>query len=84
MPYIACEQYNFEWTKPDLDRFRTLWKSGCHIEDMAKKLNRRPAEVAMLIIDQADRGKIGKRPGAAYGEPKKFTLGAREALGMPV
>lgn len=80
MPYIACEQYNFEWVQQDLDRFRALWKSGAHIEDIAAKLKRRPAEVAMLIIDQADQGKIAKRKGGAYGEPKKFTPQVRQMM----
>jgi hypothetical protein len=75
--YTACEHYDFTFTQYELDRFRKLWKNGDHIADMADKLRRRPAEIAFLIIDQADLGKIGKRIGAAYGQPKKFTPGVR-------
>lgn len=84
MKYTACEQYDFEWEPVELDRFRSLWKNGEDIRDIAAKLRRKPAEVAFLVIDQADRNKIRARHGACWGEPKKFTEGAREALGMPV
>lgn len=80
MPYIACEQYRFDWTDKDLKIFRTLWRQGVHIADIAEKLRRKPAEVAFLVIDQADRNKIGQRPGACWGEPKKFTPAVREMM----
>jgi len=82
MKYIACEHYDFEWEPVELERFRRLWKNGEDIRDIAAKLRRKPAEVAFLVIDQADRNKIKARPGACWGEPKKFSSGAKAALGI--
>jgi len=67
MIHTACEQYNFQWSPED-------------IADIAQKLKRKPAEIAFIVIDQADRGKISQRPGGAFGEPKKFTPEVREML----
>ena len=80
MIHTACEQYNFQWSPEELAKFRALWKNGNDIADIALKLKRKPAEIAFIIIDQADRNKIRQRPGGAFGEPKKFTPEVREML----
>ncbi|PED84329.1 helix-turn-helix domain containing protein [Bacillus pseudomycoides] len=60
--YIALEEANFIWDERDVIRFREMWNSGMSLPDMAKALRRHQAEVALLVIDQADKYQIEQRP----------------------
>ncbi|HFJ9356112.1 TPA: helix-turn-helix domain containing protein [Bacillus cereus] len=60
--YIALEEANFIWDERDVIRFREMWKQGMSLPKMAKALRRHQAEVALLVIDQADQGVITNRP----------------------
>ncbi|MGG4560554.1 helix-turn-helix domain containing protein [Bacillus toyonensis] len=59
--YIALEEANFIWDERDVIRFREMWKQGMSLPKMAKALRRHQAEVALLVIDQADKYLIEKR-----------------------
>ncbi|KEK24032.1 hypothetical protein [Bacillus gaemokensis] len=62
--YIALEDANFIWDERDVFRFRDfreMWSLGMSLPDMAKALRRHQAEVALLVIDQADKYKIENR-----------------------
>ncbi|MCJ0846041.1 helix-turn-helix domain containing protein [Bacillus cereus] len=60
--YIALEEANFIWDERDVIRFREMWKQGMSLPKMAKVLRRHQAEVALLVIDQADQELITNRP----------------------
>ncbi|PGW46325.1 helix-turn-helix domain containing protein [Bacillus thuringiensis] len=60
--YIALEEANFIWGERDVIRFREMWKQGMSLPKMAKALRRHQAEVALLVIDQADQELITNRP----------------------
>ncbi|PEC71356.1 helix-turn-helix domain containing protein [Bacillus thuringiensis] len=60
--YIALEEANFIWDERDVIRFREMWKQGMSLPKMAKALRRHQAEVALLVIDQADQELITNRP----------------------
>ncbi|HEK9103621.1 TPA: helix-turn-helix domain containing protein [Bacillus pseudomycoides] len=60
--YIALEEANFIWDERDVIRFREMWKQGMSLPKMAKALRRHQAEVALLVIDQADKYIIENRP----------------------
>ncbi|WP_144561608.1 helix-turn-helix domain containing protein [Bacillus mycoides] len=60
--YIALEEANFIWDERDVIRFREMWDAGMSLPDMAKGLRRHQAEVALLVIDQADKYQIEHRP----------------------
>ncbi|MCU5485873.1 helix-turn-helix domain containing protein [Bacillus cereus] len=60
--YIALEEANFIWDERDVIRFREMWKQGMSLPKMAKELRRHQAEVALLVIDQADQELITNRP----------------------
>ena len=60
--YIALEEANFLWDERDVIRFREMWNQGMSLPKMAKALRRHQAEVALLVIDQADKYLIENRP----------------------
>ncbi|MBK5447466.1 helix-turn-helix domain containing protein [Bacillus sp. TH22] len=60
--YIALEEANFIWDKRDIIRFREMWKRDMSLPEMAKALRRHQSEVALLVIDQADKYMIENRP----------------------
>ncbi|WP_242270985.1 helix-turn-helix domain containing protein [Bacillus cereus group sp. BfR-BA-01425] len=60
--YIALEEANFIWDERDVIRFREMWNQGMGLPEMAETLRRHQAEVALLVIDQADKYLIENRP----------------------
>lgn len=70
-----------DWTGIELKEVARLWKNGEHLGTMAEKLKRDPDDLAILVISLVKLGKLRKRPGGAYGEPKKLTPAVREMLG---
>ena len=60
--YIALEEANFIWDERDVIRFREMWNKGMSLPEMAAALRRHHAEVALLLIDQADKYLIENRP----------------------
>ena len=54
------EQLKLEWTDADLQAFRSMWMARMPMPDMADRLGRTPSEVALLIIDQAEKELIGE------------------------
>lgn len=60
--YIALEEANFIWDERDVVRFREMWNQGMSLPEMAEGLRRHHAEVALLVIDQADKYLIENRP----------------------
>ena len=69
--YIACEDYDFTWSEIELEAFRKMWKEGTPLNRIAIALRRHINEVAILAIDQAEKGHICEREGAAYGSAWK-------------
>ena len=49
------EQLKLEWTGADLQAFRSMWMSRVPIPDIAEQLGCSAAEVALLVIDQAEK-----------------------------
>lgn len=64
---IACEELNYVWQPEKVREFREMWKGGEDIREIAKYLKRKPEEVAILVMDQAKRGNIQKRPTGIFG-----------------
>lgn len=54
------EQLKLEWTGADLQAFRSMWMSRVPIPDIAERLGCSAAEVALLVIDQAEKELIGE------------------------
>ncbi len=65
--YIALEDSNFAFTETELDTVIELWKAGRPVWDIAEELRRPDTEIAVLIIDLAERGKVKHRAGGVIG-----------------
>ena len=63
------EQLKLEWTGADLQAFRSMWMSRMPIPDIAERLGCSAAEVALLVIKQAEKEIIGK-----WGEQMTETI----------
>lgn len=66
--YIALIDLDFTWTKKQVKRVIAYWKSGYHIAEIARKVDRIIDEVAILIIDLARKEKIELRKGGVFGD----------------
>lgn len=60
--YVALEEANLVFDESEVIRFKEMWKDGQSIVEIAKELGRHQLEVAVLILDQADKNKIRSRP----------------------
>ena len=54
------EQLKLEWTDADLQAFRSMWMARMPMPDIAERLGCSAAEVALLVIDQAEKELIGE------------------------
>lgn len=54
------EQLKLEWNEKELDAFRFMWMARMPIPEIAQQLGCNTAEVALLIIDQAEQEIIGE------------------------
>ena len=54
------EQLKLEWTDADLQAFRSMWMARMPMPDIAEQLGCSAAEVALLVIDQAEKELIGE------------------------
>lgn len=61
--YIACEDWNFAWTPQELAEFKRLWRQGVKLPELAEQLGRPDYEIALLVMDLAERGEIEERRG---------------------
>ncbi len=65
--YIACDNFNFLWSREEVKAFRELWREGYSIQEMARYFKRQEEEIALLVLDQASKGNIEKRKGGLFG-----------------
>lgn len=52
---------NMVFEEHELKKFKVLWKTGKSVLDIANEMKRNPIDITLLVIDQADLGKIKKR-----------------------
>ena len=66
--YIALSELDFSWYHAEVEKIKKLWAYGLHIAKIAEMLERDIDEVAVLIMDLARRGVIGRRKNGVLGE----------------
>lgn len=64
---IALEDLDFSWFPQEIALVQKMWNTGCHIADIAEKIERDQDEVALLIIHLARQGKIQLRKSGVFG-----------------
>ena len=68
--FIALMDLDFSWSWPKITLVRKLWIEGYKISEIAEQVDRIIDEVAILIMDQARKGKLHPRPGGVFGSEK--------------
>lgn len=58
---IILEDRKFIWEDEDIKEFKQLWEQGESLPLIALKLKCNVTDLALLIIDQAEEGKIEPR-----------------------
>lgn len=65
--YIALIDLDFGFSQEELKIFRSMWKVGESVFAIAEELERDPDEIAILVMDQARKGRIKQRPRGVFG-----------------
>ena len=58
---------NLLFSEEELRDFQELWQAEISMTNIAKKMKRRPSEIALLVFDHAERDLIKKRQQGIYG-----------------
>ena len=58
---LILEDAKFIWTDDEVSIFRTMWKDNKSSVEIAGVLNCKILDVALLVMDQAEKGKIQQR-----------------------
>ena len=65
--YIAGDHLDFAWHERELKSVKELWEQGYHLATMAKKLQRDPMEVMILLEGFLRNGTMEERRGGYRG-----------------
>jgi len=70
MTHVLLDELDINWTatSDELELFRDFWDRGLNGLEIANRMGRTSTEVALLIIDQAERGEIEIRRRGFFGE----------------
>lgn len=55
---LTDEKFKFFWKHEEVELFRALWESDYSIYEIAERMNEDPDNIALLAMDQAQKGKI--------------------------
>ncbi|QKL22565.1 hypothetical protein G4D59_12850 [Bacillus altitudinis] len=69
--YYACPYSDFIWDEKDIILFRQMWQDHEPIRHIANRLARNVDDILLLILDQAESGKIEPRKGGVFGKEDK-------------
>lgn len=69
--YVALEDFDFGWEPELVYAVAEDYRAGVSVPDMVEKYKRHPVEVAVLIMDLAERGVIEPRPSGVWGFEKE-------------
>ncbi|KAA0941601.1 hypothetical protein FQ087_20810 [Sporosarcina sp. ANT_H38] len=59
---------NWVFTVQETDVFRAMWVANMSLDSIAEELGRKPLEIGLLIIEQAELGKIEARQQGIFGQ----------------
>ncbi|HEF1857340.1 MULTISPECIES: helix-turn-helix domain-containing protein [Bacillus cereus group] len=59
--YIALEELDMLWDEDEVAQVKEAWNNNESVFAIGEKMQRDPDEVALLIMDLARKGAIGKR-----------------------
>ena len=65
--YIVGQAWCYTWYGHEVDKVIRLYADGYHISLIARRLDREPRDVFLLLLDLAEQGRIERRPGLIWG-----------------
>lgn len=67
---IILEERRFIWKDEELKEFRDMWIRGDSILIIAKRFKCKAIDIALVAMEQAEKGKIEPRPSGLLGAMK--------------
>lgn len=64
---IILEERKFIWEDAELKEFREMWEQGDSVNKMAKRFRCKEIDIAMVVLDQAEKKLIRSRPTGLIG-----------------
>lgn len=64
--YIACEKFDFSFFKEEVEQIKQRYKQGVPVLDIAEDMKRHEVEIAILLVDLAERGRITPRHSGVF------------------
>ena len=64
--YVALDHLDLTFYEIEINKVMQWWRDGKTVDEMAAELQRPEAEVAVLLIDLSDRGKLKRRGGGLF------------------
>lgn len=64
---IILEERKFIWEDAELREFREMWEQGDSVNKMAKRFRCKEIDIAMVVLDQAEKKFIRSRPAGLIG-----------------
>lgn len=64
---IILEERKFIWEDAELIEFREMWEQGDSVNKMAKRFRCKEIDIAMVVLDQAEKKLIRSRPAGLIG-----------------
>ena len=64
---IILEERKFIWEDAELREFREMWEQGDSVNKMAKQFRCKEIDIAMVVLDQAEKKLIRSRPAGLIG-----------------
>jgi hypothetical protein len=65
--FIDSETVSFAWDKSNVERFLVMWDEGISVEGIAKKFNRNPIDVMILLLEMGEEERLERRPTGLFG-----------------
>lgn len=68
--HMLLDNLDIDWvfTRVEVQTFREMWVADFSINSIADEMDRKPLEIALLIIEQAELGEIKVRQQGIFGQ----------------
>ena len=57
--HLILDDAKFIWKQEEVEDFRAMWECGLSLFEIAEQMNEDPDNIALLVIDQEKKRKIG-------------------------
>ena len=67
---VLLDDVDIDWvfTDRETEVFKTMWEADMGMDSIAEELGRKPLEIGLLIIEQAELGEIQVRQQGIFGQ----------------